>query len=408
MLQEGNEVFDLVCWSDNFILENHKAWFVAGEYDILFQLDLNTCQCEFVTELPEFSWGGFRRNQKCIKCHNSIFCMPDLGNGIWVYEIENLKFCYIEIQHANDVPRLSILDFWQYGESIFAVSNGLNKIIEISIKEKRVKKYYDVWDQQNYKIAKSIKVGARIYGVSAVANHVYQFNMETKSLQFYELPKVKGGLRTIFFDGEKFWLSGYHKEVYVWKIDGNIVTVINSFPEKFGKYSVQGADSMFLDFETSVFDVPMFIDAIGVGDCIFFIPFQMNEIIYIDRNTYETNYFEVDDENETEFTWLRNMRQKYVVEYVRENRYLCLFSFKNRRFIEIDLNNRKVCRKRYFLGSTCVQKMARLVEQCEEEIFVDSVDMDKMIFSLKVMTMDYGQEKLLKNIGKNIFLNLTQ
>ena len=158
----------------------------------------------------------------------------------------------------------------------------------------------------------------------------------------------------------------------------------------------------------AVFDVPMFIDAIGVGDCIFFIPFQMNEIIYIDRNTYETNYFEVDDENETEFTWLRNMRQKYVVEYVRENRYLCLFSFKNRRFIEIDLNNRKVCRKRYFLGSTCVQKMARLVEQCEEEIFVDSVDMDKMIFSLKVMTMDYGQEKLLKNIGKNIFLNLTQ
>ena len=204
------------------------------------------------------------------------------------------------------------------------MSNGLNKIIVISIKEKRVKKYYDVWDQQKDKIAKSIKVGARIYGVSANYFIHLKWNKEYTVSHTYCIYK--------------------HRNI---------------------KYTCLKVQK----------------HAVCPRDCIFFIPFQMNEIIYIDRNTYETNYFEVDDENETEFTWLRNMRQNYIFQIFQGN-YLLLSQY-------FRLSSRHIL----LYGTHLVQKMARLVEQCEEEIFVDSVDMDKMIFSLKVMTMDYGQEK---------------
>lgn len=75
-------------WSDNWWVEDNKAWFVGGNYNILFCCDLISSRCEAVACIPTESKSKFRRNPLCIKSKNYVYCMPDIGSSIWIYDIK--------------------------------------------------------------------------------------------------------------------------------------------------------------------------------------------------------------------------------------------------------------------------------------------------------------------------------
>ena len=73
-------------WSDNWCIADDKAWFVTGEQDILFCLDRKTKNTILAKEIPERN-NSFRLHPKCIKYGEMIFCLPDMGENIWCYNI---------------------------------------------------------------------------------------------------------------------------------------------------------------------------------------------------------------------------------------------------------------------------------------------------------------------------------
>ena len=58
-------------WSDNWHIENGKAWFVDGERNVLFCLNLEKKECEYIKEIPDSDKNTFRLNPKCMKCNKS-------------------------------------------------------------------------------------------------------------------------------------------------------------------------------------------------------------------------------------------------------------------------------------------------------------------------------------------------
>lgn len=327
---------NIFIWSDGWCIKDNKAWFVDGMQDTLYCLDFNTKTCEYVAKLPNDKINKFRLNSYCIKVENEVFCMPDVGECIWIYDVIKSEFSQITIDNPNSV-RLSCIHTWQCGDKIFTFSGGLKQIIEIDIKKKVIKGYYKITNLPDETISHCTKVGENVYLLSSLPNKIYQFDLDTKQVRSYILPGIERRLFTISFDGSRFWLSGYKKEIYVWDKEKNHIETLCDFPQEFGEYDFSASEEHILNTEKNEYKFPTFIESRAVGETIWFIPFQTNRIIYVDRNTYKVQAFEISEEEETRESLMANaMGVKYVVQYVSDNRYLGIFSFKNYRIIEID------------------------------------------------------------------------
>ena len=222
------------------------------------------------------------------------------------------------------------------------MSIGLKQIIEIDIKKKEVIDYYSITDQEDEEIARSVKWDKNIYSVSGSKGRIYVFNIETKKIKVKEFPVVKNGLRIISVEGGKIWLSGYKREIYVWDEDKNDINTL-SLPCNFGIYNFDGKKEQFLDCKTTEYDTSTFLESINVGNYIWFIPFQTDQILYVNKDTNQIDTFEIEEEEEDEKSIKnREMNCKYLLQYVYDDRYIGLYSFKNKVVYEIDAYTMKL------------------------------------------------------------------
>ena len=158
-------------WSDGWWIEDSEAWFVDGERNILLKLNTRTNECSFIASIPNGKQNRFRLNPKCLKIENAIYCMPDTGDYIWIYQLEKREFKQIKVNNPKK-GRLAINNFWLHGKKIFAVSIGLRQIIEIDTDKKCIVNYYDL----DGNISESILISDNIFCVSSETNIVYQFD----------------------------------------------------------------------------------------------------------------------------------------------------------------------------------------------------------------------------------------
>lgn len=335
-------------WSDNWCIDGDKAWCVDVEKNILYCVNLQLKEFEFMKEIPEKGTGTFRMNPNCTKYKDFVFCIPNIGNSIWIYHVKNSLFQQIKIHNPNGV-RVGMTDFWQLGDKMYAVSNGLKQIFEINLEKQKINNCYDLYHIADTWIAKSVLVGKVIYSVCAAASQIYLFDIETKNTLTYDIQNIEEGFETICFDGQKFWLSGCRKEIYVWSEGKDIVTILNDFPAQFGKYNIQSPEKEFLDCKAVEFEeYTRFFQSVAIGQYVWFIPHLMNKLIYVDKNSFEIFAFEIENEDETRETLMsRKMNMKFRMEYVKEKRYLGIFSAKNNCIVEIDTLDNKY-EKNYF------------------------------------------------------------
>ena len=388
-------------WSDNWYIEDKKAWFIDGQKDILFYLDLESNECEYIASIPEPNPNKFRLTPRCMKIGNEIFCMPDNGDNIWVYNIEDSNFYKINIKNLSK-DSISITDFWQYDNKLFMLATGLKKIIEIDIGKKVITNYYEVCDKTEDKIAKHVRLASDIYCISASSNKIYQFNFKSRNIIVHEIPDGKGNFFAIAYDGQKFWLSNYSREIYVWNKESNSVKILKDFPEQFGNYTIEGNGENFLDCTTDVYETPAFIEIMALGQYIWFIPFRTNKIIYVDKDSYEIFSFDIENEIETENTLnFRPLSHKYLLEYVRNNRYLGLFSLKNNYIIEIDTLEMRSEIKKYEFSDRCILEISRMYGGY---ILCENNGLDRRVFESILLGSDVEEKnKKTDNTGLNIY-----
>lgn len=330
-------------WSDKWCIEDDGAWFVDAVGNELLYLNLKTNTCDFVVEIPHEGDDRFRMNPRCLRCGEEIFLFPDSGTCIFVYQLATQTLEKIEIDNPNSV-RFAIYDFWRDKNNIFAVSVGLKKVLEIDIDKKKVVGYYSICENKEQSIVFSIKIENIIYSTSSVHNEIYQFDLTTKETTTYTIPEVVGGIYTLCFDGDDFWMSGCSKEIYIWNKTENSTKVIRDFPVDFGFYCPEKDEDHMWDDKTIRFSRETFTDVLAVGNYIWCIPRLSNQIIYIDKATREVRILDLAEETETWESltqWSQFWTCKYRVEAVRENRYIIIYSVKNEYYFEIDTLNKK-------------------------------------------------------------------
>lgn len=387
-------------WSDKWTFEDNVAWFVTANVNMLFCMNMADNQYRVVATLPDYLKGGFRRNSNCIKCDDVIFCMPDTGDCVWCFDLNSTEFRKIEILNPQNV-RLMISDYWRCENILWAVSRNLKQIIEIDILRQTVIGYHKIADHKET-IIRSTKFGKYIYVVSALKGRIYEFNTEIKEVRILELPDIRSGLSTISIFEDKFWMSGYKKEIYVWNKKNGRIKVLNQFPSNFGVYNFNNKKNEIIDYEEIEYDAPLFLESIIAGNYIWFIPFQANQILYINRDTYEIKTFDIPEEQENiDSLRTRELKCKYVIQYVRKDRYIGLYSVKNMVLFEIDSKELKV--EKIFV-TIDVNNLEKIISGW---CFRESVDGENSLYKKLVLQTIWSNAKK-EEIGRKIFSRLLE
>lgn len=329
--------------SDGWYIEGNTAWFIGLEYNAIFKADLRSLECEIICHLPVENVWKSRVNPICLKVEDYIVCLPSSNTSIYLYSIKERSIQEIQIDMPEKVPP-DIFHYWYDTESgyIFAFSRGLQRVITIDVKNKRVSLGNIIG--KNINIRYAIKVDQCLWLPNSLDNRIFSYNLKTEEVNEYLLSSVKGRLYAISYDGTYFWITGNRREIYIWNKEDNSVITINDFPQKFYEYTKHEKDK---DLTNEVFKEVPFLYCVCCNKSIWCIPFQTNMILGIDKDTRVICGIE---SGETANDILsRAYNHKYLLEYIREDRYIGLFSMYENCIFELDTQNCRMERKGYYL-----------------------------------------------------------
>ena len=401
-MKNKNKVF---IWSDNWWIEEDDVWFVGGMSNILFHANLNTGKCDEAIEIPDLDICKYRLTPSCLKCGKDIFCIPGFGQTIWVYNLDSKNFTRIDIDKPEHLQIRAQL--WVKEDALLIVSCNWNKVMEISISQKVIKRYYTICEHDT--IQGSVLVDNDIYMVTEDSDNIYRLDLCTKTTEIYSLQFCKKRLAAISYDGKKFWLYGYQRELYTWDKEDNSFAVINCFPKDFGVYDFTEKTDGMVDCEVTEYEYSTFLYSVMVGEYIWFIPRQTNKILYIGRGSSTVSAFEIYEEQETSESILMRgvygFRFKYLLEYVKHDRYIGLFSIKHNRILEIDALELKYQWKDYSFSDECLWQC----DQIYKGVYCEGQDvLFNQIYRRKLWAGDNKPHNSTGsgNIGKEIYREL--
>lgn len=387
-------------WSFGWWVENDKAWFVDGKRNLLFGVDMNTEICEEVVDIPDTNPNKYGLTPFCMKYDREIWCIPGNGKSIWIYYLEGKRFSEIAFD-KSEVWQIG-KNFWVWNDTFFAVPLRGNSVIEINIGNKKIEHYHVICE--NDRVGMSVMAGDSIYMLSVQSDIIYEFDLNTKMTREYILPDIDEKLYNMYYDNGKFWLSGYRKAIYIWDKENNNITKIDDFPENFGVYTFTKNTDGKVDCVTEDYENPTFTCSVRLGECIWYIPWQTNNIIYINKDNYKLSVYEIAEENETKESILSRAAgtsHKYAFEYIRDDRYIGLFSMKNNRILEIDTKELQHHWKDYYFSEKCLKQCSEIYEGP----YIEGDVLLSYIYRMRLQEDYVEYNKHPDNVGREIYLN---
>lgn len=386
---------DTFIWSENWWIEGDNAWFIEGGCNILFCINLKTQECEEAIDIPDACSNKYKLTPYCMKHGNVVICIPGLGQYIWIYHLDDRAFSRIVLDKQEEMQWA--VEIWKWRDTVFLVLDRCNKIIELDVVEGRIINSYTICDDN---VVRSTMAEDSIFLLSSESDMIYQFECETRHVRSYKLPDIGKKYFNIIFDGETFWLSGYEKEIYKWNQANNCLTVLDHFPKSFIFYD----HISMSDGELAHNRIPTFFYVIAVGKYVWFIPTQANMIIYVDKSSDKVNTFEIYEGDETNggvLSWTEGLFQ-YLWEYVREDRFIGLFSAEKNRIVEIDTEKMEYQWKDYCIGNKCVKQC----DQIFNGMYAEGHMLHYKLYKERLQVSDYFGVSLNNSIGREIFKNL--
>lgn len=355
---------------DFMTVEENKAWMVGTRINALFELDFVTKTYEFITALPRTDIQQFRYNSLCYKVNNELFLFPDRGDRILIFNLDSKEFSEIEITNPN-AERISILNAFLIGNQIYAVARGLKQILTVNIDEKKIDEIYSMEQLigASYLSDEMCMVDSQIYFTIPEENVICEFIIETKKLNKYILSE-KIMPYTICYVNDCFVVTGRKKGIYSWDKCSNNLNIIAEFPSKIKLIESENKEQDG-SIDAELYEHAFFRWSICRGKELWFIPYCANNILYINVENDTIGIVDIPCEEENEKTLQRLEKIKYRYTGMFFERYLCLYSFKNKNYLLIDLEEHTYCIETYNTSKDSLKEVLGRME-----IIIESEDVD--------------------------------
>lgn len=384
-------------WGDNWWLEDDKAYFCPSGAAAIICADMVEQKCEFVAKIPNCQFNKNRMSSYCIKYQNKIFCTPFEEKDIFYYDIQKKMWEIIEVGFKTR-PIICTNNKMPSNEKIWLMEFSGEKIYQVNLVRNMVEKEFEIFSKDSLFTGRYVVVQHSLYCV--IKEGLCCIDIVDGSFKIYKLVDIKDELYTICYDGYNFWLSGVSDIIYIWNPLSGIIKKITGFIER--------TDNVYFDSSVIVNNIPLFSDSISLGENIWFIPLQCNApIMYINKEDYNLRVLTIEEEQETKESLVkRGSAFKYVIEYIRQDRYIGLYSAQNRKIFEIDTFNKSVRYKNYRFCDKLVLSLAHGM-YADKKFLRESMD-NLEVFSVLLNNQIEEKKKTVFDLGKLIYESIKQ
>ncbi len=388
----------------NWYNEDDIDWFVACSSNVLFKYDRRTKDLSVVSAIPTKTAGEFQ-NPYCIKSGNLVYCIPFYESSIWCYNVISSQWKEIDLCIDKNISVKACL-LGEYKEIYYFFSMGLKKIYGMDLKIGTVVSSYDidVQEETDSYYFDGILVNDCVYLVLG-GLLIYEVNLETQNQRKYELDNIDDIVQKINFGGGFFWLIGKKKDIYRWNREDNITKRLTEFPEEFSVYDFVRKLEIS-DFDNYEKDLVVFCGIYYLNGKVWLIPQSGNKMLYYDQNDEKIKVFEIQNEEETKDTLdldYRRIATKFFLMYVRGERYLGLYSYKNKMMLEIDTIDMTYENIEFTVNECSLEKLMM------QNFYESGSQLTYLIYDAKMNSLDLPLENAdTKSVGRKIYMEVSK
>ena len=319
-------------WTDVWTINNSEGWAITGEGAHLLKLDLPKRTIEYVCSAPI--------NKNEIRCFsqiffndNKIYLIPDRHGSIEIYDVNMCNWKHIKIidSYKSDRNRFRGVSCWKVNDQLWVFSATQKRIICLNLRDDTIIKEKEIvvtddsdeilWDYS------AVKNGNVVYLLGRKKRIMYEVDLCTNNVNKEKIEIDDDFLGAYTYDGKRFWITGQKKKVYIWAM-------------KYGVYEVMNLPSESIIKEKDENTWPDFTYAWFSNKHIWLIPARTNNMLQIDVETKITRIIDSEDYASDVQAWMSTPVQiRFKQIYIREERYLGLYSFGNNIIVEIDGQN---------------------------------------------------------------------
>lgn len=315
---------------DDIFCENGEIWFVGINNSILYRIDANN-EIYPIKMIPYRKEICFRNSSVCYKKKKNIYCFPERGQIIYIFDIE--KNTIKEIQLENKEQRLGIYNVWFIDGNILCVSFQNNKLYIINEENQKIKKI-----QIPYLNFPKLDIQAtcyekKLYFVSNKSTTVLEFSVEDmKFIEHYIKCKEKG-FSTIAVDGEEIFITGRECALYRYNLLSNKLDSVDlKTYMKFEKKDVMYTGNIF--YRSILLDGYVVLITENIFQLI------NNQIVIFNIRRKTINVLTFDDNNERkpgEFFVISKYSDSEIIIYDNWNRAMFLYNLDMQSLEEKDI-----------------------------------------------------------------------
>lgn len=248
--------------------------------------------------------------------------------GMHLFNTKANEWSYIVIEESKkNWLNFREEDVFEYNEYLYIFSLQL-VILKVNVEKKSIDYlFYPDIEPDADRRGEITSIDHTIYLPLKHDKKIYKFDLSIEQWVILEINTELGGIDTLCYDGNLFWMSGMGKMICSWDEKNNECISYKEFPETFKKLvSRDGEDGWW------------FCKSIMYKQIVYFVPCDANMMIVFDTKNGEAKEFFIADEWEEKedprigrFSTVKYMGAK------KKNNILMLLSNKNKNLIFIDM-----------------------------------------------------------------------
>lgn len=363
-------------------IEKNRGWYIDDLYNQIFEIDVLNNRVNYVD-----SYSASRLKDRAYrmvrKYGNELYIFPLCSKqNIKVYNLEAKSCVDINVSISN-TEKYAMIAAWETYNNLVIYCQNPNKMLEISMGDKKVIKCHDI-RYEELMLGKFREKRNDVHWMYVNKNNLMEIDFE---LGRFIKHCTRKDIWAVVFTENLLWIStDTHILVY-----DKFVNKVNDF--------IPVPDYLLRDRENFIN-----MDARVSTNYIWYIPPYTNEFIYIDKVSKKINILKVTEEPKN-----INRRIKYIIIFVWKDRFLYLYSKDRKKNFMIDMETAEYRDVQFEINDNdCEIVMEQHGLQSGECIWeYEDVNIRNLL-----VTNKYNSESIEytnidnKNIGNNIYFTV--
>lgn len=262
---------------DECAYENGMIWFVARDYNGLFQMDIDTGEVKYLGRVPGEVSVATHLYSKVLKEGNYLWLVPCMAKEIARYDIETGKFMKYAVGTGEKRAELRFQYACLHEKNIYMISGDYKRLVICNTEtgSMAVKENFIGDTAQKYKVCRNgafpsmCVVENKLYFVIDGTNTVIQYDTLEEKYLIFQIGETSNKYMNIVYDGTFFWLIPCMEgNVVRWNQKNQDIQEIRNYPVEF--------EHSFL-FRTACYQ----------NGSLWLFPSRGNMILQVDVNTMQ-------------------------------------------------------------------------------------------------------------------------